>query len=68
MSREDYMRGRADERASIVGWLEAEAADETLPSYANAYRMMATALSHIVPTSEMVGLDVRPMAVGGEGL
>lgn len=51
----EYMRGRADERASIVAWLETEAATEPLQSYSNAYRLAAVSLRNIAATSEMVG-------------
>lgn len=59
----NYLEARMEERLSIIGWLEAEAEDESLPSYANAYSMAATTLRNIVPTSEVFGLTIRPISV-----
>jgi len=63
----EYMRGRADERASIIAWMEAEAASESLPSWAAAFSLVAKTLSNIAPTSEMVGVGVAPIQEASDG-
>lgn len=55
------MQGRADERAAIIGWLQAEAKDDPVATWSAALSWAATTLSNIVPTSTVDGLTVRPM-------
>ena len=62
----NYLEARMEERLSIIHWLEAEARQETTPSWRNAYLMCAKKLKHLASTSEVAGLTVRPITVPGK--
>lgn len=55
----DYMRGRRDERASIIGWLRAEARDDPVGSWSAVFNWAAKALENLAPTSEVRGTSVH---------
>lgn len=64
-----YLRGRADERASVIGWLRAESDDEAkadllrgrLSTWGAALDWASRALSNIAASSEVQDLAVRRM-------
>lgn len=60
----EYEDGRREERASILGWLQAEAAQNMVADdleWATPLVWASKALENLAPTSEFDGLKVRPI-------